>query len=169
MTAPKALVHPIVVLLKKCGGIRITVDFCFLNDNIIRPRFESLRFRLFALSRKACGSSPLSTQYGFHQVPLDDESSAFGRFQYVRLPMGITHAGDDFGRRGSDVFDDNQNTRRLVEDILIFSSTYEEHMEIVRQVLARAEKHSISLYSNNFSKNGGYHSYGSIVPSFPSV
>jgi hypothetical protein len=29
VTVPTAWVHPIVVLLKKCGGIRITVDFRF--------------------------------------------------------------------------------------------------------------------------------------------
>jgi hypothetical protein len=59
-------------------------------------------------------------------------STPFGRFQYVRLPMGITHAGDDFGRRVSDVFDNILNTGLVVEDILIFSSTYEEHMATVQ-------------------------------------
>ncbi|XP_045031521.1 uncharacterized protein LOC116920640, partial [Daphnia magna] len=41
VTEPTAWVHPMVVVLKKCGGIRITVDFHFLNDKIIRPCFES--------------------------------------------------------------------------------------------------------------------------------
>jgi hypothetical protein len=59
--------------------------------------------------------------------------------------MGITHAGDDFGRRVSDVFDNILNTGRVVEDILIFSSTYEEHMATVQQVFTRAKEHSISL------------------------
>jgi hypothetical protein len=42
VTEPTAWVHPMVVVLKKCGGIRVTVDFRFLNDEIIRPRFKSL-------------------------------------------------------------------------------------------------------------------------------
>ncbi len=53
--------------------------------------------------------------------------------------MGIIHAGDDFGRRVSDVFDDIPNTRRVVEDILIFFPTYEEHVEAVRQVFFPCE------------------------------
>ena len=59
--------------------------------------------------------------------------------------MGIPHAADDFGRRVSDVFDDIPNTRRVLENILIFSVSYEEHFETVRQVFARAKEHSISL------------------------
>ena len=43
------------------------------------------------------------------------------------------------------MFDDIPNTRRVVEDILIFSPTYEEHIETVRQVLDHAKEHSISL------------------------
>ena len=106
VTAPIAWIHPIVVLLKKCGGVRITVDFCFLNDNIIRPRFESLTpFQAVRTIPKGMRFfTVIDALKGYHQVPLDDESSAlttfstpFGRFQYVRLLMGITHAGDDFG------------------------------------------------------------------------
>jgi hypothetical protein len=59
--------------------------------------------------------------------------------------MGITHADDDFGTRVSDVFHDIPNTRRVVGDIRIFSQTYEEHMETVRQKFTRTKEHSISL------------------------
>ena len=94
------------MLLKKCGGVRITVDFRFLNYNIIRPRFESLTpFQAVRTIPKGMRFfTVIDALKGYHQVPLDDESSAlttfstpFGRFQYVRLLMGITHAGDDFG------------------------------------------------------------------------
>ncbi|KZS05446.1 Uncharacterized protein APZ42_031345 [Daphnia magna] len=116
VTVPTAWVHSMVVVPKKCGGIQITVDFRSLNDNIIRPRFESL--------------TPFQA---VHPIPK------------VSPPMGITHAVDDFGRRVSDLFDDIPNTRRVVKDILIFSSSSEEHMETVRQVFARAREHGISV------------------------
>jgi hypothetical protein len=150
VTEPTAWVHPMVVVLKKRGGIRVTVDFRFLNDEIIRPRFESLTpFQAVRTIPKGMRFfTVVDALKGYHQVPLDEESFAlttfstpFGRFQYVRLPMGIIHAGDDFGRRVADVFDGIPNTRRVVEDILIFSPTYEEHVEAVRQVFARAKEH----------------------------
>lgn len=59
--------------------------------------------------------------------------------------MGITYVGDDFCRRVFDVFNDIPNTCRVVEDIMIFSSSYEEHMEAVHQVFTRAKEYSISL------------------------
>lgn len=40
-TEPTAWVDPMVIVPKKCGGIRICEDFRNLNNNIIRPRFES--------------------------------------------------------------------------------------------------------------------------------
>lgn len=43
---------------------------------------------------------------GYHQCAFDEESMALttfstpeGLYQYTRLPMGICHAGDDYGRR----------------------------------------------------------------------
>ena len=53
---------------------------------------------------------------GYHQVPLDEESAAMttfstpvGRYQYLRLPFGVVHAGDDYCRRVADIFDDIPN------------------------------------------------------------
>lgn len=47
---------------------------------------------------------------GYHQCALDTESIALTKFsnskglhQYIRLPMGINAAGDDYGRRFSDI------------------------------------------------------------------
>ena len=64
----------------------------------------------------------------YHQVPLDEKSAAMttfstpvGKYQYLRLPFGVVHADDDYYRRMADIFDDIPNTRRIVEDILVFS------------------------------------------------
>ena len=88
---------------------------------------------------------------GYHQVPLDEESAAMttfstpvGRYQYLRLPFGVVHAGDDYCRRVADIFDDIPNTRRIVEDILVFSKTRDEHIEAVRHLFARAAEHDVS-------------------------
>ena len=43
------------------------------------------------------------------------------------------------------VFDDLPNCRRIIEDILIFSETYEEHVAMVRQVFQRAADHQIAV------------------------
>jgi hypothetical protein len=40
VTEPTAWVHPMVLVLKKDGGIRVCVDFTILNHNAIRLRFD---------------------------------------------------------------------------------------------------------------------------------
>ncbi|XP_046449296.1 uncharacterized protein LOC124197793 [Daphnia pulex] len=122
VTEPTAWVHPMVVVLKKCGGIRVTVDFRFLNDEIIRPRFKSL--------------TPFQA---VRTIPKDSNTSVSQWASFT--PAMILKDGV------SDVFDDIPKTRRVVEDILIFFPTYEEHVEAVRQVFSRAKEHSISLNS----------------------
>jgi hypothetical protein len=69
-------------VLKKCGGIRITVDFHFLNNNIIFPCFESLTpFQAVRIIPKSMRFvTVIDAPKGYHQVPFDDESSALTTF-----------------------------------------------------------------------------------------
>jgi hypothetical protein len=100
-----------VLAFKKDGGIRVCVDFTILNHNAIRPRFDP------ATPFQAVRTIPSGMNFftivdalkGYQQARLDEESAAlttfltpFGRYQYWRLPSGITHAGDDYSRRGSE-------------------------------------------------------------------
>ena len=45
----------------------------------------------------------------------------------------------------ADVFDNMSNCRRIVEDILIFSRTYEEHFNLVNDTFSRDVDNRISL------------------------
>ncbi|KZS06702.1 Uncharacterized protein APZ42_029750, partial [Daphnia magna] len=120
---PTAWVQPIVIAPKKDGGIRVCVDFTHLNNFIIRPKFET------ATPFQAVRTIPAGMKFftvidafkGYHQVPLDDESAAMTTFS---TPFGR------YIRRVSAVFDDLPNCHRIIEDILIFSETYEEHVAL---------------------------------------
>jgi hypothetical protein len=89
---------------------------------------------------------------GYHQCALDEASMALTTFatpeglhQYTRLPMGICHAGDDYGRRFHDIFGHLRNTARCMEDLIIYSATYEEHLELVRAVFKTASDHNVGF------------------------
>ena len=151
---PTSWVHPIVVVPKKNGDIRLAFDFGKLNECIIRPNFET------ATPFQAVRTIPTGMKFftvvdalkGYHQVPLDDESidhttfsTPFGRYKYLRLPFGIKQAGDDYCCRVSEVFDDVPNTRRVVEDILVYSSTYEDHVKAVRALFKQETTHGVAI------------------------
>ena len=81
-------------------------------------------------------------------MELDDESSLmttistpFGRYRYLRLPFGVSLAGDDYGRRLADVSDDFPNCRGVVEDVLVFSATWDEHVSLVRNLFHLVVRH----------------------------
>ena len=154
VSEPTEWVHPIVLVAKKDGGIRLCVDFRHLNKNIVRPLFDA------ATPFQAVRTIPAGMKFftvidalkGYHQVPLDEESTAlttfstpFGRYQYLRLPFGVSHAGDDYGRRVSEVFDDLPNCRRVMEDVVVFSETYDAHLQLVRRLFQRASDHHVAL------------------------
>ncbi len=92
---------------------------------------------------------------GYHQCALDTESMALTTFatpeglhQYTRLPMGISHAGDDYGRRFSDIFGHIPNTARCMEDLVIYSRTYEEHINLLRMLFKTAADNNVSFNKN---------------------
>lgn len=88
---------------------------------------------------------------GYHMIPLDEESmtlmtfsTPFGLFQYTRLPMGISHAGDSFGSRYYQVFCDLP-IAGCVEDMCVYAVTYPEMIALSRQIIERADKHNVSF------------------------
>jgi hypothetical protein len=106
---------------------------------------------------------------GYHQCALDEESMALttfstpkGLYQYTRLPMGICHAGDDYGRRFSDIFGHIPNTARCMEDLVIYSRTYEEHVDLLRILFKTANDNNVSfnkkktVYANTTANFAGY-------------
>lgn len=60
------------------------------------------------------------------------------------------------------MFDDLPNSRHIVEDVLVYSRTYEEHVALVRQLLQRSIDHKVSLNLSKFAfaqKKGKFEGY----------
>ena len=130
-------IHGVIVVPKKQGGVRFCPDYRPLNKWLIGAKFDnptpfqSVRsipqgMRFFAV---------VDALKGYHQCALYEESMALTTFstpeglhQYTRLPMGISHAGDDYERRFHDIFGHIPNTARCMEDLIIYSRTYDEHI-----------------------------------------
>lgn len=59
--------------------------------------------------------------------------------------MGICQAGDDYGRRFSDIFSQIPNTARCMEDMIVYSRTYEEHLQLLCMLFQTADANNVSF------------------------
>ncbi|MCO5586935.1 hypothetical protein L7F22_040879 [Adiantum nelumboides] len=92
---------------------------------------------------------------GYWQVPLDPtdaHKTAFrtptGLYEFKRMPFGLTDAGSTFQRMANSIFADLIQNRVLavyLDDILVHTATWEEHLAILKEVLARIRKYNLTL------------------------
>ena len=139
---------PIVLVRKKDGRLRFCIDLRKLNlrtvkDSYALPRIESVLEHLVG----ACIFSTLDLKAGYWQVELDEDSKPFtaftcgplGFFQCDTMPFGACNAPATFQRLMENCLGDLNLSWCLVylDDIIIFSSTPEEHLERLEAVFQK--------------------------------
>ena len=89
--------------------------------------------------------SKLDANSGFWQVELTKESALlmtfitpYGRYCFNRLPFGITSAPEHFQRRMSDILQGLECVFCLIDDILVYEKTQEEHDKHLTVVLQKS-------------------------------
>ncbi len=89
--------------------------------------------------------SILDAKCGFWQIPLDDESlklttfmTPFGRYKFVRMPYWISTGSEVFERCMEQLFS-GQPCEIVIDDILIWGSSVEEHDKRLKCVLNVSE------------------------------
>ena len=157
---------PMLLVPKQDGSLRPVIDYRRLNDLTIPDRFPVPVIRLL-LQEIGQGQSIFSTidlKTGFHQVEVSEESkevTAFstpeGHFQFLKMPFGLRNAPITFSRLMTLVLAGLiQNTVFLyLDDLLITSSTIEEHEKKLRQVFQRLAEANlvINLQKSHFFKS----------------
>ena len=145
---------PIVLVKKKDGTLRFCVDYRRLNgvlasDAYPMPRVDELIDR--------CGQSKFITTLdltkGYWQVPLSERArhkttfaTPFGLYQFNVMPFGLQGAPATFQRlmdvalQGLDDF-----AASYIDDIAIFSETWEEHLQHIRQVSQRLVESNLTV------------------------
>lgn len=146
---------PIVLVRKKNGDIRLCIDYRLLNSRTIRDQYNipKIEDTLHTLSGAAWFSC-LDLKSGYYQVEMAEEDKAktafwcpVGFYEFNRMPQGITNAPATFQRLMEKCIGDMAFTDVLVylDDLLIFSSTLEEHLDRLNKVLSRLEQFGLKL------------------------
>jgi hypothetical protein len=146
-----------VVLVNKPGEPkgRFCVDYRKLNAVSIPDRFPLPRIDDILSSLQ--GNSVFSTldlSSGYWQIPVEEkdrEKTAFicseGLFEYNRMPFGLTNAPATF-QRAIQAALAGLNYIQLccyLDDVILFSKTEEEHLELIEQVFRRLKEAGMTL------------------------
>jgi len=145
---------PVVLIPKPDGTVRFCVDYRRVNDVTLPdayplPRVEDLIDKI----GRAKYLTKIDLSRGYWQVPMVDDFvpvSAFvtphGQFQWKFMPFGLRNAPGTFQRlvrkvlTGLEMF-----TGAYLDDIIIFSNTWEEHLEHLKLVFDRIRQASLTL------------------------
>ena len=137
---------PVVLVPKADGSLRFCIDYRKLNSITIFdpepiPNVEDL------FSKLSSGKyfSKLDLAKGYWQIPVkqcDRDKTAFvtsegGLFQFTVLPFGTVNAPAVFTRMMRLFLEGFSNVVNYIDDCLIFSDTFENHLVHVRSVLER--------------------------------
>jgi hypothetical protein len=99
--------------------------------------------------------SKIDLKSGYHPVPIEQTDvwkTAFkskeGIFEWLVMPFGLTNSPATFMRMMDDILRPFTNTFVVVylDDILIYSKTWAEHLQHIQQVLHTLRQHK--LYAN---------------------
>lgn len=154
VTEPTQWVNALVVCEKpKTGKLRICLDPRPLNKAIMRPHYPLPT--LEDVTSKLAGAkffSILDARSGYWAIKLSEESSllttfntTFGRYRFLRLPFGIVSAQDEFQRRVDETYEGLRGVAGIVDDIVVFGKTKEEHDRNLRAMLSRTRERGMRL------------------------
>ena len=86
--------------------------------------------------------STLDLLAGHHHIPLDKASmpktaftSSFGKYEYIKVPFGLTQAPAYFQKLMTGILKDFNFAIAYLDDIIIFSKTAEKHLDHIKQLL----------------------------------
>ena len=143
---------PLLLIKKSDGSLRPVVDFRLLNRATVfdaepMPNPEEI----YAKLNKGKYFSTFDFCKGYWQIPMnidDKEKTAFsstlGLFQFVRMPFGLVNAGATYERMMRKLLSGMQGVANYVDDVIVFSATWNEHMFSLRELFNRVKEASLT-------------------------
>ena len=145
---------PVILVEKKDGGLRFCVDYRKLNDV---SKFDAYPMPRVEEVLESVGSatifSTLDLCKGYWQVPMEEKSrektaftTPFGLFEFNVMPFGLHNAPATFQRMMNEALQECQDfAKAYIDDVVIYSSTWEEHLDHLDRVFRCLQKAGLTL------------------------
>ena len=145
--------NPYIIVKKKDNTNRFCVDFRKLNclavfDGEPMPSVIDI----FSNLKHDKYFTKIDLSKGFWQIPVreeDKEKTAFvtteGKYQFKKMPFGLVNATASFCRLMRKVLNPISNVDSFVDDILIHTRTWDDHIETLESVLYALHKAGLTI------------------------
>ena len=144
---------PIIVVPKGDGGKHLVIDYRALNKITRKfmwpmPKVEDIFSQLNGVKY----FSTLDLRAGYHHIGLTTDSipktaftSPFGKYEYIKVPFRLAQAPAYFQELMTGVLKDLLFTMAYLDDIIIYSSTPEEHLKHIKTVFEKLRHAKLSM------------------------
>ena len=144
---------PPVLVKKPDGSVRFCVNYKKLNqvtvfDGEPMPCPEDVYIELRGKNYR----SKMDLTKGYWQIgvhPSSIEKTAFvtqnGVYEFLRLPFGLKNSAASFNRLMRHVLGDMKGVGCFVDDIIIYTDTWEEHLIVLEEVFRRLRKAGLTV------------------------
>ena len=137
---------PTCIIPKPNKTVRFVTDFREANKRLVRKPFPLPKITTILQEVEGFRyATSLDLNMGYYTIRLDADSQKictiilpWGKYSYLRLPMGIAGSPDIFQEKMSGLMEDLDYVRTYLDDLLTLTkSTFEDHLNKLRKVLEK--------------------------------